>query len=89
MEPESDSSDRLIFLDPHYVNAQLDFNKADFGSQSGIFSCQADPRSIHMNQLDPCMTFGFLIKSQDEFAQFKEQLEVGIREDGDRQIFHL
>ena len=42
-----------------------------------------------MNQLDPCMTFGFLIKSQEEFAQFKEQLEVGIREDGDRQIFHL
>ena len=37
-----------------------------------------------MNQLDPCMTFGFLIKSQDEFSQFKEQLEVGIREDGDR-----
>ena len=32
LEPESDSSDRLIFLDPHYVNAQIDFNKADFAS---------------------------------------------------------
>ena len=42
-----------------------------------------------MSQLDPCMSFGFLIKSQEEFNQFSQEIANGLRDDGDARIFHL
>ena len=35
------------------------------------------------------MSFGFLLKSRDEFLQFSADIQNGVREDGDRRIFHL
>ena len=83
-----DESDRLIFLDPHYVNPQVDFTK-DITTQESLYHCKKEPRSIHMSNLDPCMSFGFLLKSHEEFLQFSNQIATGIREDGEHRIFHL
>ncbi len=33
-----DETDRLVFLDPHYVNSQVDFGK-ELTSQSGLYHC--------------------------------------------------
>ena len=75
-------------MDPHYVNDQLDIY-GDVADQRGLYHCLQSPRSIHMDQLDPCMSFGFLIKSHEEFVRFSEDLAAGISEDGDQRIFHL
>ena len=42
-----------------------------------------------MKNLDPCMSFGFLLKTRDDFLKFSTEISNGIREDGDRRIFHL
>jgi cysteine protease ATG4 len=65
-----DESDRLIFLDPHYVNPQLDPEVAyEVGSRH--FHCtEYAARSIHMSELDPCLSFGFLIESQEQYERF-------------------
>ncbi len=42
-----------------------------------------------MSQLDPCMSFGFLIRSEKELAKFGEQLFEGIQQDKPYQIFHI
>ena len=34
----SDESDRLILLDPHYVNNQIDFEK-NFRKQESLYHC--------------------------------------------------
>ena len=42
-----------------------------------------------MSNLDPCMSYGFLLKSREDFEAFSAEIATGIREDGDRRIFHL
>ena len=58
--------DQLLFLDPHIVRASSDTN-----------SC-SDPKTLQMSELDPCMSFGFLVKSEKEFLQLQKQLREGI-----------
>ena len=83
-----DESDRLVFLDPHYVNPQVDLSK-DITSQVNLFHCPQSTRSIHMQHLDPCLSFGFLLRSQEDFEQFSMEVERGIQEDGEHRIFFL
>jgi hypothetical protein len=77
LESKQKSLDRLIYLDPHLVRKQNATN------------CTTQPRSIHMSQLDPCMSFGFLIRSEKELAEFGKQLFEGIQQDKPYQIFHI
>ena len=42
-----------------------------------------------MKMLDPCMSFGFLLKTKEDFDRFSDAIATGIREDGERRIFHL
>ena len=84
-----DEADRLIFLDPHFVNPQVD-PETSYEPGSSHFHCsQYAARSIHMSELDPCLSFGFLIESGEQFGQFIEQIQKGIKLDGDFQIFYL
>jgi hypothetical protein len=43
---------------------------------------------INVSKLDPCLSFAFLIKSQNEFIDFKLQLEE-IFSYSNTQIFHV
>jgi len=67
MEVGSESLDRLLYLDPHFVRP----------SSAQGSSC-SEPRSIHMSQLDPCMSFGFLLRTEADFEQFSAAMEAGI-----------
>lgn len=71
VEEGYDDTDRLVFLDPHCVNPTLDFSK-DWAEQDSLYHCHQGARSIHMQMLDPCMSFGFLLKSKADFDQFGE-----------------
>ena len=83
-----DKSDRLVFLDPHYVNPQIDMSK-NLESQAHLYHCPQSPRSIHMRHLDPCLSFGFMLKSQEDYERFCEEIELGIQVDGENRIFCL
>ncbi len=53
--PDDSPLDQVIFLDPHIVRASTD-----------PLSC-SEPRSLHMSELDPCLSFGFLVNTESEF----------------------
>lgn len=42
-----------------------------------------------MRQLDPCMSFGFLIRDQAEYTRFVKDAEHSIQHDGDFSIISL
>lgn len=39
-EVKYDEADRLVFLDPHYVNAQIDFSAANLAEQEHLYHCK-------------------------------------------------
>ena len=82
-----DEADRLIYLDPHYVLPQADPEL--YPSNKTFFHCGYPARSIHMSKLDPCLSYGFLIKSKAEFELFKREITEGIKLDGGHPIFHV
>jgi len=42
-----------------------------------------------MAQLDPCMSFGFHLKSLEDFKAFEEQVRRGIAEHNPFSLFHV
>jgi cysteine protease ATG4 len=81
-----EDADRLIFLDPHFVNSHADPESAP----ANLFHCtDYAARSIHMRELDPCLSFGFLIESQEQCNRFVEQIQKGIKDDQEFAIFYL
>jgi hypothetical protein len=42
-----------------------------------------------MNDLDPCCAFGFLIKDENDFNEFKVNIEAGIKLDGEFGVFNI
>lgn len=82
-------ADRLIFLDPHFVNNWPDPENS-YEANSPYFHCtQYAARSIHMSELDPCLSFGFLIESREQFDRFIDQVNKGIKLDSEYAIFYL
>lgn len=76
-DTDQEPLNQLIFLDPHIVRAS-----------SEPYSC-SEPRILNMEQLDPCLSFGFLIKSEEEFLQLQVSLVEGVAESGEYSIFHI
>ena len=54
----------LVYLDPHLVqeNGQIEHNKGE-------------ARRISMGKLDPCMGFGFIIRSEEEYEAFAFEMQ--------------
>lgn len=42
-----------------------------------------------MSELDPCMSFGFLVKTEADFMQLQKHLKEGIADSGKYSIFHI
>ena len=72
-EHDTSLTNRLIFLDPHVVTPHV--NPSEYAQQKNHFHCMDQARSIHMDQLDPCISFGFLLKSKEDFNQFTKDIE--------------
>ena len=45
---EKDEADRLVFLDPHYVNPQINLSQVN-QKQEAYYHCKFPARSIHMS----------------------------------------
>eukprot|EP00347_Sterkiella_histriomuscorum_P012007 403370248 len=82
---------KLMFLDPHKVqdytyDVETSYD-LDVKEQAKFHTTEA--RLLKIKELDTCLGFGFLIKSLQDFNQFKTLLESNIQEDLDHSIFSL
>lgn len=64
--------DKLIFLDPHYCQENVDVHEEDFSVSS--FHCKS-PRKMRINKLDPCCCVGFYCATRMDFEQFITNVE--------------
>eukprot|EP00350_Pseudokeronopsis_sp_OXSARD2_P000181 CAMPEP_0170557902 /NCGR_PEP_ID=MMETSP0211-20121228/31108_1 /TAXON_ID=311385 /ORGANISM="Pseudokeronopsis sp., Strain OXSARD2" /LENGTH=185 /DNA_ID=CAMNT_0010869339 /DNA_START=804 /DNA_END=1358 /DNA_ORIENTATION=+ len=78
----------LIFLDPHLVLKKVDNVMATYEYHKKDFM-QDEPRSVHMSKLDPCLGFGFLIKSIEDFNDFVTKLRKDKVADDENSIFSI
>ena len=72
-------SQQLVFLDPHIVHKHIPNinteNKHQYISNKNKFhSIESSARMIHLSKLDPCMSIAYLIKSREDFLDFKRRL---------------
>lgn len=61
---------KLIYLDPHYCQDNVDVMSGDFTFSS--FHC-ITPRKLPFEDMDPSCTIGFYCRNQEEFEKFVNQ----------------
>lgn len=64
--------DKLIFLDPHYCQENVDVHEENYSVSS--FHCKS-PRKMRINKLDPCCCVGFYCATRMDFEQFITNVE--------------
>lgn len=64
--------DKLIFLDPHLCQENVDVHEENFSVAS--FHCSS-PRKMRINKLDPCCCVGFYCATRMDFEQFITNVE--------------
>ncbi|KIL91832.1 cysteine protease atg4 [Fusarium avenaceum] len=67
----------LFYLDPHHTRPALPYHEdpAEYTSEE-IASCHtARLRRIHVREMDPSMLIGFLIRSEDEWQDWKRRVK--------------
>lgn len=65
--------EKVIYLDPHYVQEAVDVSTQDFSLES--FHCSW-PRKMSFFKMDPSCTIGFYCKTEDEFEQFVKDVKL-------------
>lgn len=65
--------EKVIYLDPHYVQEAVDVGTQDFSLES--FHCSW-PRKMSFFKMDPSCTIGFYCKTEDEFEQFVKDVKL-------------
>lgn len=70
-------NDHLLYLDPHYPQKVLHDDPSMNEIKSYLESFHTTKiRRIHLNQLDPSMLVGILVKSREDYDKFKERIEA-------------
>ncbi|XP_077500758.1 autophagy-related 4b [Amblyomma americanum] len=64
--------EKVIYLDPHYVQEAVDVGTQDFPLES--FHC-AWPRKMSFFKMDPSCTMGFYCKTEEEFEKFVKDVK--------------
>lgn len=79
--------ERLIYLDPHFVqNKVYNLNNEYKDVAPSKFHCD-QPRVLEMKELDPSISFGFLVSSYSEFQSFVREIEkINLVANGDKVI---
>lgn len=70
------AEDKLIHLDPHYCQDNVDTNQDNFSTST--FHCKS-PRKLKLSKLDPSCCIGFYCKTQQDFDRFVETVEPFLR----------
>ncbi|KAL4235774.1 Cysteine protease atg4c [Mactra antiquata] len=64
--------DKLIYLDPHFCQDNVDILKRDFKIES--FHCYS-PRKVSLSKMDPSATVGFYCRTKEDFEKFVAHTE--------------
>lgn len=64
--------EKVIYLDPHYVQEAVDVGTHDFPLDS--YHCSW-PRKMSFYKMDPSCTMGFYCKTEDEFERFVKDVK--------------
>ena len=77
----------LIFLDPHNTQESI---RPDEGliRQHHMTYHENSAKKKHFSKLDPCLSFGFLLRKPSDFALFKQFMLVGKKVHQGNWIFH-
>ncbi|XP_075528147.1 autophagy-related 4b [Dermacentor variabilis] len=65
--------EKVVYLDPHYVQEAVDVGKQDFPLDS--FHCSW-PRKMSFYKMDPSCTMGFYCKTEEEFERFVKDVKL-------------
>jgi hypothetical protein len=79
------SDNNVFFLDPHVVKPAM----LSFDSQQNNKDYDEVIRYMDVSDLDPCMLVCFLIKSEDEFYEWKKYINYNVNNDSDFSIFSV
>ena len=64
--------EQMIYLDPHTTLEAMSHDQIEEGYMTYH---EGQAKKIPFSKLDPCMTFGFYIKSSEDFTHFIDFLE--------------
>lgn len=66
----------LFYLDPHHTRPALPFKSGGLNyTQEEIDSCHTRRlRRIHVDDMDPSMLIGFLIRDEDDWRDWKQRI---------------
>lgn len=65
---------KMIYLDPHCVKSKVTNLEKEYKKKPQKFHCD-HARILDMSELDPSISFGFLLKSFSDFKSLQDQLE--------------
>jgi hypothetical protein len=63
----------LIYLDPHYIQPKFSCNTEEYETNPSTFHFK-DARLINMDNLDPSLSFGYLINTYDDYIELTESI---------------
>ena len=68
--------DNLVYYDPHFIRPSLPLRDINSYQHKDLFSYHCDKvRFLRISSLDPSMVLGFLVKNEDEFLIFCENVK--------------
>ena len=68
----------LIFLDPHYVHDAMKIKDANSNFNLKNYTCST-PKKLPMTSLDPWLAFGYYIKDESDYIQFKQEVTKRVK----------
>ena len=68
-------SAKLIYLDPHLVRHKVCNLEEEYTDENDKFHC-SEARLLDMTQLDPSISFGFLLQSYRDYVEFIGDIEA-------------
>ncbi|KAF3397485.1 putative cysteine protease atg4 [Talaromyces pinophilus] len=80
----------FFYLDPHHTRPALPY-KDDFAyTQEEVDSCHTRRlRRIHIDDMDPSMLVGFLIRDENDWIDWKRRIASSRQENGGKAIIHI
>ena len=66
---KADTINKVVYLDPHKVKRKIDNIEEMYQKKPAKFHCD-QARILEMNDLDPSLSFGYLLESYDDYINW-------------------
>lgn len=80
----------FFYLDPHHTRPALPYRDNFAYTQEEVDSCHTRRlRRIHIDDMDPSMLVGFLIRDENDWVDWKRRIASSRQENGGKAIIHI